>query len=147
MNATLYSPNTAGADSSIRIRNSADTSQVLQAELGYGELHFGIPNVEHYFQITPQPTVATDVKFVLQGTTADFYYRTNGVVPWTYAGQKTGLGWSTSVYDEVMITSHGGVVGGIDSILLTSDVPEPTTLTLLGIGLIGLLAYAWRKRK
>ena len=28
-----------------------------------------------------------------------------------------------------------------------SPVPEPGTLTLLAAGLIGLLAYAWRKRK
>ena len=26
-------------------------------------------------------------------------------------------------------------------------VPEPSTLALLGCGLFGLLAYAWRKRK
>ncbi|MBN1396175.1 MAG: PEP-CTERM sorting domain-containing protein [Pirellulales bacterium] len=33
-----------------------------------------------------------------------------------------------------------------DNILLT-QVPEPSTLALLACGLVGLLAYAWRKRK
>lgn len=37
----------------------------------------------------------------------------------------------------------------VDNILVTTNVPvpEPSTLTLLVSGLIGLLAYAWRKQK
>jgi hypothetical protein len=40
----------------------------------------------------------------------------------------------------------GGSTFGIDSVALRA-VPEPTTIVLLGTGLLGLLAYAWRKRK
>ena len=37
---------------------------------------------------------------------------------------------------------------GIDSVRLDAiPTPEPSTLVLLGIGLLGLLAYAWRKRR
>jgi hypothetical protein len=37
---------------------------------------------------------------------------------------------------------------GLDNIVLSvSNIPEPTTSILLGLGIAGLLAYAWRKRK
>ena len=44
----------------------------------------------------------------------------------------------------------GGVVpylGTIDNFEIVGTVPEPGTIVLLITGLIGLLAYAWRKRK
>jgi hypothetical protein len=42
----------------------------------------------------------------------------------------------------------GGVaVDSVSVTVTTADVPEPSTLVLLASGLVGLLAYAWRKRK
>jgi hypothetical protein len=39
-------------------------------------------------------------------------------------------------------------LAGLDNVSLTSSpIPEPSTIVLLASGLIGLLAYAWRKRR
>ena len=44
--------------------------------------------------------------------------------------------------------SGGGTYSGIDKVYLDyTPVPEPGTLVLLATGLLGLLCYAWRKRK
>jgi hypothetical protein len=43
--------------------------------------------------------------------------------------------------------STGGSTLGIDNVRFAAvSTPEPSTLVLLGAGLLGLLAYAWRKR-
>jgi hypothetical protein len=43
---------------------------------------------------------------------------------------------------------RSGRIGiGMDNFLLTNNIPEPGTITLLGNGALGLLAYAWRKRR
>ena len=41
---------------------------------------------------------------------------------------------------------NGTVLGG-SAMAQLAGVPEPSTIVLLSIGLLGLLAYAWRKRK
>jgi hypothetical protein len=148
--ATLYAPGTAAQDSEVRLRASSDPLNIAAGvSICYGSLQFSVPNVDNWFTITPQPVVATDVKMVLSGTQADCYYKAHADSTWTHAGLKTGLGWDVSVYDEVAFSGHGGNTGGIDSILLTSNIttPEPGSIILLATGVSGLLAYAWRKRR
>ncbi len=64
---------------------------------------------------------------------------------------KTGMGWADGDFDD------NGTVNGADLNTVLSNynqhisvgaaVPEPSSLMLAAAGLVGLLAYAWRKRK
>jgi hypothetical protein len=46
-------------------------------------------------------------------------------------------------YDEVKDVGYAPWL----QISTVNSIPEPSTFVLAAIGLIGLLAYAWRKRK
>jgi len=45
------------------------------------------------------------------------------------------------------VTGTQNMAAYIDKFWVVDPVPEPSTLALLGMGLLGLLCYAWRKRK
>ena len=130
------------ADGSGRGLNACDI------DVGAGALLFAFPGGS--FTVTPQPTVATDVKMEISDTAVDCYYRTHGVANWTLAGSGAGIPLATLAgYDEVTMLLHrfdNPSISGIDTISLESSVPEPSTLALLATGMIGLIC-AWRKRK
>jgi hypothetical protein len=76
---------------------------------------------------------ATDVKVTAVGSQGGVI--ASGVTGIEVVFYDSGVsGYGVSVYHEL------DVVG-------TATVPEPGTLTLLAAGLLGLIAYAWRKRK
>ncbi|MGD0519249.1 MAG: PEP-CTERM sorting domain-containing protein [Thermoguttaceae bacterium] len=58
-------------------------------------------------------------------------------------------GWTLS--DAQAINNAGQIVGwgfngsGYGHAFLLTPVPEPSTLTLLGISIVGLLAFTWRR--
>ena len=62
---------------------------------------------------------------------------------WTQ-GEFTGDG-TVDINDLTIVLAHYG--DGATAGSGIQATPEPATLTLLAAGLVGLLAYAWRKRK
>jgi hypothetical protein len=68
------------------------------------------------------------------------FYVTKGTTAITYGGVNNGM-------DTKISYSGNGSVAAVEIGSFSIRVPEPTSVALLGCGLFGLLAYAWRKRK
>jgi hypothetical protein len=59
-----------------------------------------------------------------------------------YNGKVLRFNGETGTYVGSFDMPSGFLPGGIAA----QEVPEPSTFVLLGIGAMGLLAYAWRRR-
>ena len=57
------------------------------------------------------------------------------------------LGHASSINDNGWIVGWGMNPSGQQHAFLLTPVPEPSTLVLLGAAAIGLLGYAWRRKR
>lgn len=86
--------------------------------------------------------VLTVHETLARGTTDASWTELTGSLPVHHGG-----GVDETNYVKLTISIDGwNMVGNFDSISLKT-VPEPCALVLISTGLLGMLAYAWRKRK
>lgn len=154
LTATLSAPGTSGQYVEVNLVNSV-TGARADNQFGYSSLYMGVTGVVggyasdavHQIWGDVQPTVPVDIKYVLSDTLTQAYAKlhTDSAFSLVYSLATTPP--ALSGYNQVQVVGHGGYAGNADTILLTSNIPEPTTIILLATGLIGLLAYTWRKRR
>jgi hypothetical protein len=128
--------------------NLAWMVEYLQSGIKYydGVNEIDLPTLSAAFQLNAWNSVAVDTNFATQKWSATV----NGVTIGNLS-----LGNAMSAIQNLTLESWGFNQGSyrtppevdIDNVLISTTVPEPSTVTLLIMGLLGLLAYAWRTRK
>lgn len=56
------------------------------------------------------------------------------------------LVWANAINDDGWIAGVGVAPNGEQHAVLLTPTPEPSTIALVGIGAVGLLACIWRRR-
>jgi hypothetical protein len=75
----------------------------------------------------------------------------SGVAPlpgdWsTYTATFTGTSADAGDAITIALLSYG-VQGDFDNVTMTDSVPEPTVISMLALGLLGLAAMGWRRKR
>jgi hypothetical protein len=101
-----------------------------------------------YVNVAPAGTFTTydwvPVKVVADYGTHTFDATVDG---YSFSGAWEAAGGST--FQKTLFAANGSNLFYIDNLKIQSPppIPEPSTLVLTSVGVFGLLAYAWRKRK
>lgn len=87
-------------------------------------------------------------------STLVYVFKNFSVVGLNVMSTASGVSWSGNdisvakgdIIDFATSSSYGSVTK-LDATIAFTAMPEPSTIIMSGISIIGLLAYAWRKRK
>jgi hypothetical protein len=147
-----------GTSDQVLAMNGSDDSAGFGLFVKYGQIYGLYPGVAWLpTGFTPTANEWFYVALVRDnGTTAMYVNNTtpidDGVSTPQAASAQFTIGSGTIGYlkgsaDEVRVFhfAEGGFSAA--DLLISHTIPEPSTLTLLAIGLVGLLAYAWRRRR
>jgi hypothetical protein len=149
-NLAVSAWNTAGPPSGeVSYANSAWMVEYLQSGIKYynGVDEIDLPTLSAAFQKNAWNSVAIDTNFA----TGKWSATVNGVTV-----DNLALSNALSSVQSLWIESWGFNQGtyrtppeiGIDNVLIsTTATPEPSCIAMCVTGILGLLAYAWRKRK
>ena len=99
---------------------------------------YGVKAMDQLFTLYSAANPATILPVTTSNSTLNWQYVASGLPDGSGGAGLAASGPYSGDYYVQLDSSGGGVV---------APVPEPGTIALLGSGLVGLLAYAWRKRK
>lgn len=129
-NQTIYKSDTLEPGHWYEVKAVMDLSQVCSDGVTFGKLDYWYRDVtagETEDDFTLDSTIRDKDMFLDADINGEFH--SNGI----YGHEQACKNYVQQAY--------------IDNISIIDQVPEPSTVALLATGLLGLLAYAWRKRK